>query len=103
MDCEIEPENDHKKYAVAIKNKDGVLVGHVPITSFCHNMGKLRPSVLAADLILGQGKGLELPIDFRLVGNACYLRKVIIKLQKEQKRKDADWRISDLRKSDMQD
>lgn len=59
LDCEIEPENDHNKYAVAIKNKDGVLVGHVhvPITSFCHNMGKLRPSVLAADLILAKAKG----------------------------------------------
>lgn len=65
LDCEIEPENDHDKYAVAVKNKDGVLVGHVPIelskifhnASFSHNMGKLRPSVLAADLILVKAKG----------------------------------------------
>lgn len=63
LDCEIEPENGDDKYAVAVKNKDGVLVGHVPIelskifTSFCHNMGKLRPSVLAADLILVKAKG----------------------------------------------
>ena len=31
LDCEIEPENDHDKYALAVKNKDGVLVAQVPI------------------------------------------------------------------------
>ena len=107
MDCGIEPENDHDKYAVAVKNKDGVLVGHVPIelskifNKFLSQYGQIEAECIGSRFNTGQGKGLELPIDFRLVGNAHYLRKVINKLQKEQERKDTDWRVSDLRKSDM--
>ena len=107
LDCEIEPENDHDKYAVAVKNKDGVLVGHVPIelskifNKFLSQYGQIEAECIGSRFNTGQGKGLELPIDFRLVGNAHYLRKVINKLQKEQERKDTDWRVSDLRKSDM--
>ena len=58
LNCEIELENDHDKYAVAVNNQDGVLVGHVPIElskifhKFLSQFGKSRPSVLAADLIL---------------------------------------------------
>ena len=109
LDCEIEPENDHDKYAVAVKNKDGVLVGHVPIElskifhKFLSQYGQIEAECIGSRFNTGQGKGLELPIDFRLVGNARYLRKVITKLQKEQKTEDTDWRISDLRKSDVQD
>lgn len=107
LDCEIEPENDHDKYAVTVKNKDGVLVAHVPIelSTIFHNFlsqyGQIEAECIGSRFNTGQGKGLELPIDFRLVGNARYLRKVITKLQEEQKRKDTDWRISDLRKSDV--
>ena len=103
LDCEIEPENDYDKYAVA------VLVGHVPIElskifyKFLSQYGQIEAKCIGSRFNTGQGKGLELPIDFRLLGNARYLRKVMTKLQKEQKRKDTDWRISDLRKSDAQD
>ena len=31
MMCEIEENNDHDKYAVAVKNESGQIVGHVPI------------------------------------------------------------------------
>ena len=38
LDCEMEPENDHDRYAVAVKNKDEKIVGHVPIelSRICH-------------------------------------------------------------------
>ena len=99
----MEPENDHDKYAVAVKNKDGVLGGHVPIElskifhKFLSQYRQIEAECFGNRFNTGQGKGLELPIDFTLVGNARYLRKVITKLQKEQKRKDTDW------KSDVQD
>ena len=109
LDCEIEPENDNDKYAVAVKNKDGMLVGHVLIElskiflKFLSQYRQIEAKCISSRFNTGQRKGLELPIDFRLFGNARYLRKVITKLQKEQKREDTDWRISDLRKSDLQD
>lgn len=31
MDCEMEPENDHDRYAVAVRNKDEKIVGRVPV------------------------------------------------------------------------
>ena len=31
MMCEIEENNEHDKYAVAVKNESGQIVGHVPI------------------------------------------------------------------------
>ena len=86
-----------------------VLVGHVPIElskifhKFLSQYGQIEAECIGSRFNTGQGKGLELSIDFRLLGNARYLRKVMTKLQKEQKRKDTDWRISDLRKSDAQD
>ena len=109
LDCENEPENDHDKYAVTVKNKDGVLVGHVTIElskifhKFLSQYAQIEAECIGSRFNTGQGKGLELPIDFRVVGNARYLRKVKTKLQKEQRKKeDTDWRISDLRKSDVQ-
>ena len=109
LDCEIEPKNNHDKYAVAVKNKDGVLVGHLPIElsntfhKFLSQYEQIEAECIGSRYNTGQSRGLELLIDLRLVGNARYLRKVITKLQKEQKRKGTDWRISDLRKSDVQD
>ena len=31
MMCEIEEDNEYDKYAVAVKNESGQIVGHVPI------------------------------------------------------------------------
>ena len=109
MDCEIEPENDHDKYAVAVKNIDRLLVGHIPIelskifNKFLSQYGQIEAKCIGSRFNTGQGKGLEFPIDYRLVGSVRYLRKMITKLQKDQKRKDTNWSISDLRKSDVQD
>jgi len=45
MDCEMEPENDHDRYAVAVRNKDEKIAGHVPesnyprfVIRYCHSM-----------------------------------------------------------------
>ena len=85
----MEPENDHDKYAVAVKNKDDQIVGHVPIelSRICHKFlseyGQLEAECIGSRFNTGQGKGLELPVDYRFVGNARYLRKVFTRLQKK--------------------
>lgn len=109
MDCEMEPENDHDRYAVAVRNKDEKIVGHVPVElskifhKFLSQHGKIEAECIGSRFNAGQGKGLELPVDYRLVGNARYLRKLITKLQKKLEKEGSDWKISDLRKCDCQD
>ena len=52
----------------------------------------------------GQGKGIELPVDYsQPFGNAHYLGKLIEKLRKKQEKEGSDWKISDLRKCDCHD
>ena len=76
LDCEIEQENDHDKYAVAVKNKDRMLVGHVPIElskifhRFLSQYGQIEAECIGSRFNTGPGKGLELPTDLRLVGIA---------------------------------
>ena len=109
MDCEVEPENDHDRYAVAIRNKGEKIVGHVQVElskifhKFLSHHGQIEGECIGSRFNAGQGNGLELPDDYRLVGNARYLRKLITKLQKKQEKERSDWKISDLRKCDCQD
>ena len=104
LDCEMEPENDHDRYAVAVKNKDEKIVGHVPIelSRICHKFlseyGQLEAECIGSRFNTGQGKGLELPVDYRFVGNARYLRKVFTRLQKKQEEEEVDWKISGITK-----
>ena len=79
LDCEIEPGNDHDKYAVAVKNKDRVLAGHILIelSKICYKSlsqyGQIEAECNGSRFNTGQGKGLELPLDLRLVCNAHIL------------------------------
>ena len=106
LDCEMEPENDHDRYTVAVKNKEEKIVGHVPIElsricyKFLSEYGQLEAECIGSRFNTGQGKGLELPVDYRFVGNARYLRKVITRLQKKQEKEELDWKISGIRKCD---
>ena len=76
--CKMEPNNRHSKYAVVVKNEDDRIVGHVPIElsklffKFLSECGKIEAECIGSRINKGQEKGLELPVDFRLVGNARY-------------------------------
>ena len=65
MQCEIEENNDHDKYAVAVRNEYGQMVGHVPIelsklcSKFLVIMVKWRPSVSAIVIMQARGKDLK--------------------------------------------
>ena len=100
MMCEIEEDNKHDKYAVAVKDESGQIVGHIPIeismimNKFIRDSGEIEVECIGHKYNAGQGKGLEIPVDYRLVGNQQYLRRVVRKL----KIKDLSLDISDINK-----
>ena len=92
--------NDHNKYAVAVKNESGQIVGHVPIEisktmcKFICDCGEVEVECIGHQYNVGQGKGLKIPVDYRLLGNQQCLQRVVTKL----KSTDLALSISDIRK-----
>ena len=102
MMCEIEENNEHDKYAVVVKDEFGQIVGHVPIeisrpfSKFIRDYGEIETECIGNRFNAGQGKGLEIQVDYKLIGNQQYLKRLVRKLNK----KDLDVNISDIKKSD---
>lgn len=73
MMCEVEDDNPHDKYAVAVKNESGQTVGHIPIeiskimNKFIRDCGEVE--CIGHKYNVGQGKGLEILVDHRLIRN----------------------------------
>ena len=74
--CEVEDNNSHDRNAVAItKNEAGYLVGHVPIelsrflNKFLRDYGEIQAECIGNRYNAGHGKGLEFPVDHKLIGN----------------------------------
>ena len=73
--CCQEPDNYHDNYAVKVI-KGSKLVGHVPIELskiFCRLLdrgGVIEAEVIGSRYNLGQGKGLEVPIDYKFIANS---------------------------------
>lgn len=84
--CEMELDNSHDKYAVAVKNRDGNLLGHVrkelsrPFHKFLNDFGELEAECIGNRLSAGKGNGVEIPVDYRLGANDSYLGKLKRKL-----------------------
>ena len=61
----MELDNSHDKYAVAVKNQDGNLVGHVPkelsrlFHKFLNDFGELEAECIGNRLNAGKGKELK--------------------------------------------
>lgn len=100
--CEMELDNEHDKYAVIVKNEDGQIVGHVPIelskvfNKFLRDYGKIEDESICNRYNTGEGKVLEIPVDYKLTGNAEYPRRLLRKLK--HKESTCDLNISDIRK-----
>ena len=83
--CERERDNPHDICAVGVYNESGSLVGHVPIelsaifSRFLDDYGELEAECIGSRFNNGEGKGLQFPVDYRLIGNKKYLKT----LQKE--------------------
>jgi hypothetical protein len=102
LTCEVEPNNEHDRYAVLVKNKDGKGVGHVPIDlskpfhNFLSNHGEIEAECIGSRYNEGKGKCLEVPVDYKFIGNASYLRKLLQKLNKKEE--STNWKFTDVRK-----
>ena len=102
--CELEPDNQHSKYAVVVKNEDDSIVGHVPaelskiFNKFLSEYGKIEAECIGNRFNKGRGNGLELPVDYRLVGNARYLKKLFKELQEKNTESNYNWKPSTVQK-----
>ena len=80
-------DNVHDKYAVAVKNEDQTLVGHVPIelskifSRYLWDCGEIEAECIGALYNKGEGKGLEIPVDYKLIGNYKYLEKMVSRIK----------------------
>ena len=89
MLCEIEENNDYDRYAVAVKTQAMQTVGHVPIEfsklfkKLLDDGGEVEAECIGHRYNAGQGKGLEIPVDYRLVGNKQYLKMLLRRLSKK--------------------
>lgn len=89
LTSEMELDNPHDKYAVAVKNQDGNLVGHGPkelsrlFHEFLNDSGEREAECIGNRLNAGKGKGVEIPVDYRLVANDSYLVRLKRKLSKK--------------------
>lgn len=65
MKCEIEENNAREKYAVAVTDESGQIVGHVPIEisrlfyKFIQDYGEVQAECIGDRFNAGQGEGLE--------------------------------------------
>ena len=102
--CELEPGNQHSKYAVVVKNEDNSIVGHVPaelskiFNKFLSEYGKIEAECIGNRFNKGRGNGLKLPVDYRLVGNARYLKKLLKELQEKNTESNYNWKLSTVQK-----
>ncbi len=112
MFCEMEGDNEYDDNAVAIKTKDSEIVGHVPeelsslFHKFLEDYGEIEAECIGCRINKGAGKGVELPMDYRFIGNLTFLKTLQKDLQKTKKRlfsEEAEGRlkidISDIRHS----
>ena len=88
--CERELDNAYDKYAVAVNNEQGKVVGHVPkelskvFAQFIRNGGKVEAECIGTRYNRGEGKGLEFPGDYKLSGNKKYLEKLVSSIKNKE-------------------
>lgn len=103
MECEHETDNEYDVHAVAVKKESGHTVGHVPIElskifhKFLADYGEIEAECIGDRYNAGGGKGLEVPVDYKLSGNRQYLERIKTKL--ENRCSGYQLNISDIMKS----
>ena len=82
----MELVNPYDKCLVAVKNQDGNLVSHAPkelskfFQKFLNDSGEREVECIGNRLNAEKGKGVEIPVDYRLVANESYLGRLTMKL-----------------------
>ena len=99
---EIEKDNEEDEHAVVVKSQDGGIAGHVPVDlsdifhKFLEDYGEILLECIGFRYNRGEGKGLELPVDYQFVGNLPYLKIVRTSLKSKGLKLD----ITKIRPSD---
>ena len=87
LTCERDHDNVHDKYAIAVKDEDQTWVGHVPIelskifSRFLQDYGEIEAECIGARYNKSKGKGLEIPVEYKLIGNYKYLEKLVSRIK----------------------
>ncbi len=82
MICEPKEDNRYDEYAVSVQKENSKMVGHVPIElsrvfcNFLKDYGEVEAECIGSRYNAGAGKGLELPVDYKLIGTYNYLIRV---------------------------
>ena len=82
LNCREQKYNPHDEFAVEVTNQDGETIGHVPIeiSRFVHlflvSDGEVDAEVIGSRFNVGEGKGLEIPVDYKFYGSYLYLKKL---------------------------
>lgn len=80
-----------------MKNEDGKTVGLVPIelskvfNAFLADYGAIEAERIGNRYNSGGRRGLEIPVDYKLTGNAHYLKRVLRKLKKKEPTQDINF------------
>eukprot|EP00795_Rhopilema_esculentum_P004255 gene4255-20450_t len=91
MFCEIEGDNEDDDNVIAIKTKDNAIVGHVPeellslFYKFLEKHGEVEGDCISCRFNKDARKGVELPMDYRFIGNLTFLEALQNDLQNIKK------------------
>ena len=87
MMCEPEEDNGYDECPVSVWKKNGKMVAHVPIEfskiffNFLKDYREIAAECIGSRYNAGAGKGLQLPVDYRLTGTYNYLIRVKKKIE----------------------
>ena len=74
----------------AVNNEEGKVVGHVSIelskvfARFIRDFGEVEAECIGVRYHKGGSKGLEFPVDYKLLGNLRYLEKLVSRIKKRE-------------------
>eukprot|EP00794_Sanderia_malayensis_P014735 gene14735-16270_t len=89
LEFKIDFNNPHDQYAIVVKTFRYETAGHVPIEfskmfwKFLSNYGEIEAECIGHRCNAGEGRGLELPVDYKFCGNEEYIRQVHSSLRRE--------------------
>ena len=82
LNCREQKYNPHDEFAVEVTSQDGETIGYFPIeiSRFVHlflvSDGEVDAEVIRSRFNVGEGKGLEIPVDYKFYGSYLYLKKL---------------------------
>ncbi len=92
---------------MVVKTYGEEIVGHVPLElskifwKFISEHGDIEAECIGDRYNAGEGKGLELPVDYKFAGNKKYIDSLHKKLVKKNNERANKWNISNVLQSEF--